>query len=82
MAGTRTLLPLGQKKPSPQRSHTVWPVFCWYVPSPHMVHDGLELVGAMLPGEHGEGAVAPTPQAVPGGQVEHSSAVLRPRLPP
>ena len=54
------------------------PELGWYVDSGHGEHDALEPLGANVPGLHGVGSVAPTPQAVPAGHAMHWSAELRP----
>ena len=43
-----------------------------------MVHCDDEANGAWLPGRHGDGKVAPVPQALPGGQTAHSLLLPRP----
>ena len=73
--GSSADAPRGQKWPRPQPSHAVDPLASWKLPAAHAVHSDCRSTAVYVPGEHGELVVEPTPQALPRGQAEHSTAL-------
>ena len=77
-AGVGDTLPIGHRVPRAHSTQLVAPASFWCEPSAQLLHDALDSLAANVPGVHGVGEVAPTPQAFPGGQMRQASAELRP----